>query len=208
MSTKTNGEKFFHLFYSLVPGWSAKTHENISMEQTTELCKQDVQGTRNGAGIIFQNVDVSSFTNLAIFPSVGHKMLDLFWIPDSQHLKNLVGKNKLILNQGLVVLHLPPCRRLKRTSRVQFLKIGTAWWLSHLFIAEFFIARCCTHVLKTLPSMNAKLVGSTCAWTKIQRTTILRDLNLDALVGTLPPGTNRTGLPALQVSFKLTHTNI
>ena len=68
-----------------------------------EQFKQDAQGTRNGAGIIFQNVDVSSFTNLAIFPSVGHKMLDLFRMPDSQHLKNLVGKNTLILNQGLAV---------------------------------------------------------------------------------------------------------
>ena len=73
------------------------------MEQTTELYKQDAQGTRNGAGTIFQNVDVSSFTNLAIFPSVGHKMLDPFRKPDSQHLKNLVGKNKLILNQWLAV---------------------------------------------------------------------------------------------------------
>ena len=56
--------------------------------------------------------------------------------------------------------------------------------------------------------MNAKLVGSTCAWTKIQRTTTLRDLNSDALVGTLPLGTNRTGLRALQVSSKLTQTYI
>ena len=103
MSIKTNGEKFIHFFHSLSLGGSAKTHENISTEQTTEQCKQDAQGTRNGAGIIFQNVDVSSFTNLAIFPSVGHKMLDLFRIPDSQHLKNLVGKNTLILNQGLAV---------------------------------------------------------------------------------------------------------
>ena len=85
---------FFHLFYSLLPGWSAKTHENISTEQTTEQCKQDAQGTRDGARLVFQNVDVSSFTNLAIFLSLGHKMLDLFRVPDSQHLKNLVEKNR------------------------------------------------------------------------------------------------------------------
>ena len=69
------------------------------------------------------------------------------------------------------------------------------------FTAEFFIPRCCTHVMKRPPSMNAKLVGSTCAWTKIQRTTTLRDLNLDALVATFPPGNNRTGLSARQVCF-------
>ena len=73
------------------------------MEQTTELCKQDAQGTGDGARLVFQNVDVSSITNLAFFPSLGHKMLDLFRKPDSQHLKNLVGKNTLILNQGLAV---------------------------------------------------------------------------------------------------------
>ena len=54
--------------------------------------------------------------------------------------------------------------------------------------------------------MNAKLVGSTCAWTKIRRTSTLRDLNSDALVGSFPPGNNRTGLRARQVSFKLTQT--
>ena len=110
-STQRNGEKWPRFSplcsHFPFPGWSVKTDENISMEQRTEQCKPCAQGKRNGAGLVFQNVDVSTITNLAFSPSLEHEGLDLFRKHDSQHIKILTERTSLF-KSGARCLTPPP----------------------------------------------------------------------------------------------------